>query len=575
MAVDIPWVITSMKKCSNQKTYMLNPNNIELDFVVAYNIEMEVSVKKRRKISLCGVPSFLVEAFAWLETNDAWSIQGIFRREGNSQRMKNTWRIFCGQSPIPNDFTVHDVCSLIKRFFREIKTPIFNNNQQQLLNFAEIKEGGVLVQSLLAFVETLPVSYRSTLGFLMRQLKKASDHSNTNHMDVSNLATIFAPSLFRDETVRPVPKKKRPESQDLMLNMIRARNELQTRVVEHLIQYSNLIGLPPIDFQVRRKNPLNFCAKKSPQLQLVAKLAPSPKKSPSTPRRQERSASMINPSSRYRIELPDICEQAKRSPSISLFSIPFMRERSNSASRGPGANPLIFRRIERSPSTSRPSACLSSVSKRHLSSIKRPTPARLTRERSPSIRKPSSAIKMQMQTECPLLRELPRPHSRSPLKPAQIVNQNHDECRGRSPIKNSPRITATKSPFATSKKKRDKTHDRLKTIPTAVKTTYHYNDVAPSKPPPPPAVFGGENYPFALSQMSPIHGLAESAFERSSAIFRQIINSKTSKDLQQKSGVQTRSMSSYARPSIVQFQENNPGYVRQLARQMDKLSGKQ
>lgn len=134
-----------------------------------------------------------------------------------------------------------------------------------------------------------------------------------------------------------------------------------------------------------------------------------------------------------------------------------------------------------------------------------------------------------MQTECPLLRELPRPHSRSPLKPAQIVNQNHDECRGRSPIKNSPRITATKSPFATSKKKRDKTHDRLKTIPTAVKTTYHYNDVAPSKPPPPPAVFGGENYPFALSQMSPIHGLAESAFERSSAIFRQIINSKTSK----------------------------------------------
>lgn len=28
-----------------------------------------------------------------------------------------------------------------------------------------------------------------------------------------------------------------------MLNMIRARNELQTRVVEHLIQYSNLIGL--------------------------------------------------------------------------------------------------------------------------------------------------------------------------------------------------------------------------------------------------------------------------------------------------------------------------------------------
>ena len=64
------------------------------------------------------------------------------------------------------------MCSLIKRFFREIKTPIFNNNQQQLLNFAEIKEGGVLVQSLLAFVETLPVSYRSTLGFLMRQLKK-------------------------------------------------------------------------------------------------------------------------------------------------------------------------------------------------------------------------------------------------------------------------------------------------------------------------------------------------------------------------------------------------------------------
>lgn len=50
-------------------------------------------------------------------------------------------------------------------------------------------------------------------------------------------------------------------------------------------------------------------------------------------------------------------QQSKRSPSISLMSIPFLRDRSTSVCRKQvatvNANPSIFRRIERSPSANR------------------------------------------------------------------------------------------------------------------------------------------------------------------------------------------------------------------------------
>uniref|UniRef100_A0A915DJ29 Rho-GAP domain-containing protein n=1 Tax=Ditylenchus dipsaci TaxID=166011 RepID=A0A915DJ29_9BILA len=236
------WIITSCKKCQGSRRISLyDSTNILLEDVMAHNIELLIHLgKKSSKIKLNGVPVFLIEAFDWLVKNNSFQVEGIFRREGNANRMKNTWRVFCGLSPIPADCNVHDVCSLIKRFFREIKKPIFTENESKILNFAEDFKDHLLADALFTVIERLPTSHVATLAYLTRQLKRVSESSDANQMNLENLATVFAPSLFREEFMGV---KKKNISQHEFLTAIRKRNNLQIAVIKLLVQKSNLIGV--------------------------------------------------------------------------------------------------------------------------------------------------------------------------------------------------------------------------------------------------------------------------------------------------------------------------------------------
>lgn len=71
------------------------------------------------------------------------------------------------------DFNTHDVCSLIKRFFREISSPLFTDNQSQILKFVEtLNDEQLLVQTLFTLIEHLPTANFCTIAYVMRQLKK-------------------------------------------------------------------------------------------------------------------------------------------------------------------------------------------------------------------------------------------------------------------------------------------------------------------------------------------------------------------------------------------------------------------
>jgi len=234
------------KKSPGSKTTMLGPSNITLDYMHTYNIEMTVHEEHAvKRIGLNGVPVFLVDAFAWLEKNNALHTEGIFRKEGNSIRMRNPWKIFCGMTTIPNECNAHDICSLIKRFFRAIQVSIFDNNENTILKFIEtLNEEHVLLNSLFTVLERLPSINFATLAFLMRNLKKVCSYSAENQMTVDNMATIFAPSLFRDDFTHPsmLGTRSRRLSQDNLMIFMRSRNDLQISVVKLLIQHSNLLG---------------------------------------------------------------------------------------------------------------------------------------------------------------------------------------------------------------------------------------------------------------------------------------------------------------------------------------------
>ncbi|VDN39026.1 unnamed protein product [Gongylonema pulchrum] len=122
---------------------------------------------------------------------------------------------FFGGKKLPEDCTTHDVCSLIKRFFRELKTPLFAHLQLQLLEFG--------------------------------------DRHEAHRMTVENIARVFAPSLFRDNPP-PAPSKRKRGSQDDLIISVRNENELRIAIIIDLIDNAHKIGVPR-DYYLASRRP--------------------------------------------------------------------------------------------------------------------------------------------------------------------------------------------------------------------------------------------------------------------------------------------------------------------------------
>lgn len=82
--------------------------------------------------------------------------------------------VFFGAQKIPLNFLVHDVCVWIKKFFREIKKPLFCDYSKELRIIKFANDFGVdsLFKPLMALLESLPMSHMGALGYLMRCLRE-------------------------------------------------------------------------------------------------------------------------------------------------------------------------------------------------------------------------------------------------------------------------------------------------------------------------------------------------------------------------------------------------------------------
>ena len=82
-----------------------------------------------------------------------------------------------------------------------------------------------------------------TLGYLMRCLHEISESAHLHQMTVENLATVFAPSLFRGIQEKETKmSKKRNGSQEDLLRTLKRNNDLQVKVVKVLIENAEKIG---------------------------------------------------------------------------------------------------------------------------------------------------------------------------------------------------------------------------------------------------------------------------------------------------------------------------------------------
>ncbi|KAK5979480.1 Rho-GAP domain-containing protein [Trichostrongylus colubriformis] len=230
--------------------------------VLSVDVELELHVREGgrngiTKLKLKQVPKFLVNAFNVI-IKDGLECEGLFRREGNATRLnKNYFTVFLGEDPIPEGFTVHDVCSMVKRFFRDLRVPLLPNvavrkallelvkkNEKAPVtrhDFCSIFEPDITKRSL---DRSLPEAHIGTLGYLMRQLLGISRHANKHQMDAANLATVFAPTIFREKDEKSKRKERRGSQDDVLTSVIES-TQLKIAAVQLLIERANWIGLHP------------------------------------------------------------------------------------------------------------------------------------------------------------------------------------------------------------------------------------------------------------------------------------------------------------------------------------------
>lgn len=252
--------IKSVRICRPAPHLPTSSSSISLETVASYVLELEVEVGERKysSITLREVPSFLLEAFRDLRSRGL-DVEGLFRKEGNWNRLKNIFPVYFGCVGIPRECNVHDICSMIKRFFRELKTPLFAHLESKLIDIASICEDGeIRRRRLLDAVLMLPPSHLGTLAYLLRQLKYFGDHHEGHHMTVENLSRVFAPTLFREGSLNG-QKKKKKITQKPLYTVMRDDTDLKILIVNELIENAAKVGVPRDCYIFsRRPSDLNY-----------------------------------------------------------------------------------------------------------------------------------------------------------------------------------------------------------------------------------------------------------------------------------------------------------------------------
>ncbi|KAE8591690.1 hypothetical protein XENTR_v10018539 [Xenopus tropicalis] len=135
--------------------------------------------------------------------------EGLFRLPGQATLVKELQDTFDsgGKPTFDKSTDVHTVASLLKLYLRELPEPVIPfSRYQDFLRCAHILSGdqGEGTQELSILIKSLPPVNYNLLKYICSFLDEVQSYSDTNKMNVQNLATVFAPNILRPKQQDPV-----------------------------------------------------------------------------------------------------------------------------------------------------------------------------------------------------------------------------------------------------------------------------------------------------------------------------------------------------------------------------------
>lgn len=181
------------------------------------------------------VPAFLLRAFEYLEMNDLFKVEGIFRRSGSHQRQKQILADIEANMDL-SAATIFDVTDLVKTFFRLLKEPLLTTvYYDSFLCAIQHEDSKFADASILLLCLLLPPEHLYTLRYLTLFLAKVASYSDKNGMTARNLALVLTPSII-NQGVHNHPSDVTKAAKNLTAEI---------KIMEKLICNANHVGVVP------------------------------------------------------------------------------------------------------------------------------------------------------------------------------------------------------------------------------------------------------------------------------------------------------------------------------------------
>ncbi|XP_052798949.1 uncharacterized protein LOC128230579 isoform X2 [Mya arenaria] len=190
-----------------------------------FGVKIENVARRENKT----VPSIVTVCVQQVERRGLDEV-GIYRVSGVTSDIQHCKKLFdknpIAASAFAEDADIHTVTGVLKLYFRELPEPLFTETHyKSFIQTSQLQNADAKERCMLELLHGLPDANYYTIVYMMEHLVRIANQSVQNKMSVSNLATIFGPTLMH-----PAVKES---NVDPMLQMALAAKESsqQTEVV--------------------------------------------------------------------------------------------------------------------------------------------------------------------------------------------------------------------------------------------------------------------------------------------------------------------------------------------------------
>ncbi|KAN0033490.1 hypothetical protein ACTA71_007177 [Dictyostelium dimigraforme] len=171
------------------------------------------------------LPILFTKCIDFLSNDDALKTEGLFRVAGNSSEVEDLMKsILLYGSDIPSNCCYHVVSNMLKKFLRQLSTPVFTfKHHNDFIQTMKLNNDEERIKAIKEILKLIPTVNQLLIKDLMRFLVKVTSFSNVNMMHAHNLGLMFGPNMLKAPS----------DSEMNAISMLDAGNQVITLLIEN------------------------------------------------------------------------------------------------------------------------------------------------------------------------------------------------------------------------------------------------------------------------------------------------------------------------------------------------------